>query len=183
MVLIRQAPVGPGALRTDGIKRLKPLLRALGITFRDALGLGGDDEVQRQRARDETDARHGKPEAPTTQMVGKLSASRLRILRRAVSRRMVNKRAEEWERIFDEEGVWYTRVMRFEKPGDVLALGDGDIRETEHGGRGLMSRVRAQCVLAELPLLPLFLLSVPPGQNTPQSGNCKVLQRGSYGFC
>eukprot|EP00936_MAST-01D_sp_MAST-1D-sp1_P002329 g2329.t1 len=126
-------------------RHLAPLLRALGLTFQTALDLGSDDEVKLRVSRDDNNAGSGKAKVSTTRTIGELSVARLRILRRAVARRMLSRRAEEWERIFDDEGVWYTRVMRFDEPGDVLALDGNNALDTEHGGRGLMSRVSAQC--------------------------------------
>lgn len=51
---------------------------------------------------------------------------------------MLTKAAAEWESIFDSSGVWYTRIVKFDRPEDLLC------QVTEGGLRGEMSQVAAQ---------------------------------------
>eukprot|EP00928_Gymnodinium_smaydae_P006523 TRINITY_DN12318_c0_g1_i1.p1 TRINITY_DN12318_c0_g1~~TRINITY_DN12318_c0_g1_i1.p1 ORF type:complete len:438 (-),score=55.79 TRINITY_DN12318_c0_g1_i1:120-1346(-) len=51
---------------------------------------------------------------------------------------MLTKDAADWERIFDSEGVWYTRIVKFDEPDDLLRPPGAA------NGRGSMSQVAAQ---------------------------------------
>eukprot|EP00937_MAST-01D_sp_MAST-1D-sp2_P002266 g2266.t1 len=104
-------------------RHLPPLLRALGLSETGALALGGGLRAD------------GGGDGP----------ARMRVLRRAVKRRMATRPVADWERAFDTEGVWYTRVTRSDAPGDVLALGAAAAHAETDAGRGGMSQVRAQC--------------------------------------
>ena len=61
----------------------------------------------------------------------------------AIDGLFLTKTAAAWEYVFDEKGVWYTRVARFDDRADVLG-GGGERGALPTAPRGQMSRVAQQ---------------------------------------